>query len=484
MWLVGGALRDCFAGRSGGDSDLLVDGDALGLARHLARDLGGGFGLLDGENGVARVTLGDLALDISALRASDIEADLRQRDFTANALALPFTAAHFHALLAGDADALRAAVLDPCNGLADIAEKRLRMTGTAALAADPIRVLRAARFAAALGWEIDPATIAAAQGIAPALAEVAPERVLSEIYGICAQPNATRAMRLLDAMGALTVLVPPLAPCRGLTQGRLHYWDVFDHTLEVIDSVDRVVALLEAGQVNPPAPETADAAGQVAHPVALDLGGQNGAVLSRLRAPFTEGQTRLTMLKVATLFHDVGKPLTRGVRENGDVHFQGHAEAGVPLTKPVITGWRMGKQARRFVETTVACHMRPGQMAGPHGLTDKAARHFFRDAGDAGIDVAVFSLADHLAVYGPRPLTPFWLHHRATVAELIRRAYVEPERVIPPRLIDGNDLVARYGMLHGPEIGRILALVEAAHLDGIIQTRAEAFALVERELQG
>jgi poly(A) polymerase len=250
----------------------------------------------------------------------------------------------------------------------------------------------------------------------------------------------------------------------------------------VLDSLDRVVTLLEAGQHAPVESEVADAAGHVAHPTAIDLGGQNAAVLARLRTPFVEGQTRLTMLKVATLFHDVGKPLTRGIRENGDVHFQGHAEAGVPVTQPVIAGWRMGKQARRFVETTVACHMRPGQMAGPHGLSDKAARHFFRDAGEAGIDVAVFSLADHLAVYGPRPLTSFWLGHRAAVAELIRRAYVEPERVIPPRLIDGNDLMARYGIAHGPAVGRILALVEAAHLDGNIQTRAEAFALVEREL--
>jgi poly(A) polymerase len=189
------------------------------------------------------------------------------------------------------------------------------------------------------------------------------------------------------------------------------------------------------------------------------------------------------MLKLAALFHDLGKPLTRGVRENGDVMFLGHAEAGVPLTQPVLARWRMGRRARHFIETVVACHMRPGQMAGPQGLTDRAARHFFRDTGDAGIDVAVFSLGDHLAVYGPRPLTPFWLGHRAAVAELIRRAYEEPERVIPPRLIDGNDLLARYQIPHGSEVGRILGIVEAAHLNGEIQTRAEAFALVERVLQ-
>jgi tRNA nucleotidyltransferase/poly(A) polymerase len=483
IWLVGGALRDGLAGRAGGDIDLLVAGDAPALARQLANELGGGVGVLDAQAGVARVVLDDLHVDLATLHAATLEADLRTRDFTANALALPFAPEHLRALLAGEADALRRHISDPTGGLADIAAGRLRMASATALADDPVRLLRAARFAVALGWEIDPATVAAARAVAPQLTETAPERWLAELYAMMAAPNSTRAMHLLDDLGALTVLVPPLAPCRGLTQGRLHYWDVFDHTLEVLDALDRVMALLAAGEAQPPAPAEADAAGRVAHPTALDLGGQNAGVLARLRAPFLEGQTRLTMLKVATLFHDVGKPLTRGVRENGDVHFQGHAEAGVPLTAPIVAGWHMGRQARRYLTTVVACHMRPGQIAGPHGLTDRAARHFFRDAGDAGIDVAVFSLADHLAVYGPRPLTVFWLHHRAAVAELIRRAYVEPERVIPPHLIDGNDLIARFGLAHGPQIGRILAAVDAAHLDGTIQTRAEALALAESLLR-
>jgi tRNA nucleotidyltransferase/poly(A) polymerase len=479
LWLVGGALRDGLAGRAIGDIDLLVAGDAPTLARQLANDLGGGVGVLDAQAGVARVVLNGMQLDCASLQADALEADLRTRDFTANALALPCTLEHVRALLTGDVAALRPAIIDPTGGLADIAAGQLRMTSAAALADDPVRILRAARFAVALGWEIDPATIAAARELASHLAETAPERWLAELYAMMAARDSTRAMHLLDDLGALTVLVPPLIPCRGLTQGRLHYWDVFEHTLQVLDSLDRVVDLLEAGLAQAPAPEAADAAGRVAHPTALDLGGQNATVLARLRAPFLEGQTHLTMLKVATLFHDVGKPLTRGVRENGDVHFQGHAEAGVPLTVPIVAGWHMGRQARRYVTTVVACHMRPGQIAGPQGLTDRAARHFFRDAGDAGIDVAVFSLADHLAVYGPRPLTIFWLSHRAAVAELIRRAYIEPERVIPPHLIDGNDLIARFGLAHGPQIGRILAAVDAAHLDGAIQTRAEALALAE-----
>lgn len=486
LWLVGGAVRDALAGHPLHDIDICVAGDAVPVARRCANMIGGTVGIID-LTGIVRVTLPSLSerpsaapwqLDFASMQGASVEEDLRRRDFTINAMALPLTEATLPSLWQSLPAAVWDALIDPCGGRADLAARRLRLASDHALDADPVRVLRAARLATALECDVDENLIAVARSVAPQLAEMPPERILAELYAMLAQPNGTCAMRALDRLGALTVLVPPLIPCRGLQQGRLHYWDVFDHTLEVIDAVDRVVTLLEVGLTQPTMPGVPDAEGHVPHPESLDLGGQNARVLAWLRAPLAEGQTRLTMLKVAALFHDVGKPSTRGVRENGDIHFYGHAEAGVPITAPVLRGWRMGRIARRFVTSVVACHMRPGQIAGPQGLTDKAARYFFRDAGDAGIDVAVFSLADHLAVYGPRPLTRFWLAHYGAVAELVRRAYLEPERVLPARLIDGNDLIARFGLTHGPEIGRILAAVDAAQLDGTIATRAEALALV------
>jgi tRNA nucleotidyltransferase/poly(A) polymerase len=495
MWLVGGAVRDALAGRTIHDVDLVVAGDAAAVARQFARAMGGSPATLDHEAGTLRVTLPPSAgeqpyFDFANLRGASIAEDLRARDFTINALAVPLSAPSLLALfpaaaehpLAG-AEAAWGEIIDPTGGLADLAAKHLRLASTAALQDDPLRVLRGARLATVLDLTPDDATLGAAQAVATRLPEVAQERVLAELYAMMAQPHSTRAMTLLDQMGALTVLIPPLIPCRGMQQGLMHYWDVFDHTLAVIDALDHVVALLTAGLTQPAPAGEPDDMGRVEHPTALDLGGHNAEVLARLREPLAEGQTRLTLLKVAALFHDVGKPLTRTVNERGEIYFQGHAEAGVPLTTPVLRGWHMGRVARRFVETVVACHMRPGQMAGPQGLTDRAARHFFRDAGEAGLEVAVFSLADHLAVYGPAPLTRFWLGHYPTVAELVRRVYEEPEKVIPPRLMDGNDLIGRYGLAHGPAIGRILAAVEAAHLDGTIATRAEALALAEQLLR-
>ncbi len=477
-WVAGGAVRDALSGRPARDLDLVLAGDVPALANALALDLHATVARIAGDPPVMRLGFGDATIvDLAALRGADIHADLATRDFTCNAMALPATPESLAAVIAGDITAIAPDLIDPFGGRADIAAGILRMTTPAALRDDPLRVLRAVRLATALGWRIAPEVRGAALAVATDVPAIAPERVTAELFLMLAAPRATAAMRALDDLGALTALAPPLEPCRGMVQGRWHYWDVLQHTLEVIDSVDRIVGMLEAGQNGaPPTPEP-DEAGHVPQPTAIDLAGHNGEILARLRLPLAHGQTRLTMMKMAALFHDVGKPLTRMVRDDGAIFFPSHAEAGVPLTAPVLQSWKFGKSSRRYIEAIVLCHMRPGQIAGPNGLTDKAARHYYRDAGDAGMDVAVFSLADHLAVYGPRPLTWFWPFQYGVVIELVRRAIEEPERVIPRRLVDGNDLIAHLEIPPGPALRHVLERIDAAQLDGEIQTHAEALDL-------
>jgi poly(A) polymerase len=483
-WVAGGAVRDALVRQPGKDLDLVLAGDVPALANAMAPDLHATVARIADDTPVMRLAFEDVIVDLAALRGADIYADLATRDFTCNALALPLTPESLIALIAGDVSAIASALIDPFDGRADVAAGMLRVTTPAALRNDPLRVLRAARLATALGWRIAPETRGAARAVAGELTTIAPERITAELFVMLAAPQATAAMNALDDLGALTVLVPPLELCRGMVQGRLHYWDVLQHSLEVIDSVDRVVGLLEAGRDGaPPAPEPDDA-GDVPHPTAIDLAGHNGELLARLHLPLAHGQTRLTTMKMAALFHDIGKPLTRVVREDGAIFFPSHAEAGVPLTAPVLQSWKLSSGASRYIQAIVACHMRPGQIAGPHGLSDKAARHYYRDAGDAGIDVAIFSLADHLAVYGPRPLTWFWPFQYGTVIELVRRAIEEPERVIPRHLVDGNDLIAHLEIPAGPALRYLLDRIDAAQLDGEIQTHAEALALARQLLAG
>lgn len=482
LWLVGGAVRDALAGRTALDLDLVVAGNAGRFAQGLAAAVGGVAVPLDREQGVYRIAIPGtpFSLDCAALRGETIQGDLRARDFTINALALPCSPAAFRAILAGSIPAGQE-IIDPLGGAADLAARRLCLASAGAFQDDPLRILRGARIATALDLAGDDALIAAAQARASDLQRVAPERIAAEMVAMIAAPHGTAAMQRLDALGALTICAPPLAACRSVTQGKLHHWDVFEHTLEVIDSLDHTVALLERGLAQPPDPAMIDPqTGRVAHPTALNLGGHNADLLAYLREPLAESRTRLELIKVAALFHDTGKPTTRQADAEGRIRFPNHAEAGVPLTAAILEWWRLGRQARRFIEGVVQHHMRPGQLAAPQGPSARALRHFFRDAGECALDVAFFSIADHFAVYGPDPLTPFWMAHSSAVSELVRRFYEEPEEVIPPHLIDGNDLLARFDLAPGPLVRVILDQVHAARLDGAISTRAEALDLAAR----
>jgi poly(A) polymerase len=483
MWLVGGAVRDWLARRGPArDLDLVTSGDPRDLAQRMAAALGGFPATIGPDGSIVRVSWPGAPwhLDIAGLDGATILDDLARRDFTIDAIALPASPGALIALtLAIDPDAAALEAIDPLGGREDLHNHRLRLAYARSLDDDPVRVLRAARLATALDLRLDGELVARAQALADRVASAPPERITAEIYAMMAQPHGGDALRRLDDLGALTALVPPLAACRGVTQGFLHYWDVFDHTLSVLDYVDRVVELMRIGLISPELACSEDAQvvdDRLPHPQAIDLAGHNAELLARLDEIVAEGQTRLTMMKVAAIFHDTGKPLTR-VEDGLRVHFPGHPDAGAPLTRAVLDQWRVGRVATRYITTVVAGHMRPGKLAERDRWSLSGARRYAADMGDAALDVAIFSLADHLGVYGPTPLTPFWPRHRNVVAEIVQLISEEPSVIVPAPLISGHDLIDGLGMPPGAMIGRAIEQVRAAQIDGTIVTREEALAL-------
>ncbi|MEN6480243.1 MAG: hypothetical protein ABFD20_11495 [Anaerolineales bacterium] len=192
VYVVGGTVRDVLLGRPSVDLDLAIHGSALALGRSLADGLRGAFYPLDVERNVARVLVCHggrrRQLDIAGLRAPDIEDDLRARDFTVNALAVP---------LHGDAPAL----LDPTGGLADLEAGIVRMCSASAFVDDPVRVLRLARLCGQLGFVPAPETECAARLASPALAGVAGERLRDELLSLLALPGCAAALRFAADLG-------------------------------------------------------------------------------------------------------------------------------------------------------------------------------------------------------------------------------------------------------------------------------------------
>ena len=201
--LVGGSVRDLLLGRAPHDLDFAVLGDAVGLARAVANALGGAFYVMDAERGTARVIVDGLILDFARCRGATLDDDLRGRDLTLNAIAIQLP---LDGLMQG-----MLALYDPLDGAKDLSDKVIRLASPEAIANDPVRAMRVARFAADLDARIDPAAELAARAAGPRLAAAdgpSAERVRDELLKALALPAAGAAMDKLEALGLLRVVVP------------------------------------------------------------------------------------------------------------------------------------------------------------------------------------------------------------------------------------------------------------------------------------
>ena len=296
-YLVGGAVRDAVLGRDGTDVDVALAADAPAVARKLASMLGGTFVTLDQTRGIARVVVtrnDDTCLvDLNTLHGG-IDEDLQRRDFTVDAMAIP--------LSDGLPSQSRRDLIDPHSGLSDLRDGVIRAVTPSALEEDPARLVRAPRLSAQLRFEIDGDTKKQIQRRARLVSSVAPERIRDELLKQLAEPRATDSLRLLDELGLLRHIVPELAAADGVTQPKEHQWDVLNHLLETPGKVEAVVSGQSdgAGFVGPDIPRFDGLEGHFAEEIC-------------------DGHTRLTLLKMAGLLHDIAKPSTKtveSIREN------------------------------------------------------------------------------------------------------------------------------------------------------------------------
>lgn len=447
-WLCGGTPRDALLGRRPPDVDLAVGGDALALGQALAERVGGRFVPLGREFATCRVALDGGYVDLAGLRAPGIEADLAARDFTVNALALPLAA------LWDDDPA--SAVIDPTGGRGDLAAGLLRPAGPGVLAADPLRVLRAFRFMATHGLALAPGTAERLAGQGPGLFRVAPERIGAEWLALMAGPGADRAARAMDQCSVLTRLVPELAAGRGLAQNPYHHLDVLGHSL----------ACLKA---------------------AVGLAAGRGPLSGALKAEgpaYLEPPRRRALFMSAALMHDLGKPPTRQARDARWATFYRHESVGGGLARRRCRALGLAKADAAWVGLMVAEHMRPFHLMGAENrgqLTTRALRRLLAAAGPDLAGMFLMALADTIA--GRGPLRPPEAEARliALYDQVARRRDQELAAALAaPPLIDGRALMAALGLPPGREVGRLLALVREAQLDGEVADPEAALELARR----
>ena len=410
VWLVGGAIRDQLLERPCYDFDFVVDGDAIALGRRLANEAGADYFELDPERGTGRMLLstGDgrrQLFDFSRLRGASIEDDLRARDLTVNAM--------------GAALESPGQLIDPTGGLADLRHRVVRACSPRALLEDPVRALRCIRIASELSATVEHETVQQARAAAARLSEVSPERLRDEFFRILGLPGPTAALRQLDALGLLSVVLPEVEPLRGLPQPSAHAFDALTHTMAVVAGLERVLWILEPGGSER---GTDLAAGWLLQ----RLGPYRATLDEFLDFSLSFGRTRRQLLYFAALVHDVGKARTYARGPDGVVRFLGHEAVGAAMA--VDLGRRMALSLVEIaeLERLVADHMRPGWLEKDAGLTPRAVYRYFRSTQAAGVGIGLLSLADLLGKHVPPVPEEAWSRRVRdrphAVTNLVRRA--------------------------------------------------------------
>lgn len=441
--VVGGAVRDAMLGRPVKDVDLAVPAGALALTRRLADRLGATPVVLDAERGAGRVAAAGVQVDVCDFRAPTLEGDLLARDFTVNALAVDLTR------LLGRG---RARLVDPGGGLADLRARRLRPPSPRVLTDDPLRALRAVRLEAQLGLRLTPAAAGEVRAVAADLRAVAPERVRDELLAVLALPQAGRALRRADALALLAVVLPEVEPMRATAQPAPHRFDVLEHSLRAVGGCDRLLPRLAA----------------------LDPVGDELA--AHMIAPLGGGADRRVALRLAALLHDVAKPETR--REvAGRVRFFEHDVIGARRAREIAGRLRLPARLAALVERLVRHHLRPMHLGQVGRVTRRARYRFYRDLGQDARDLLLLALVDAAAVTGISPLVAW---RRAPLIRDLLAGWAEERGILEAvPLVRGGDVMARYGLPPGPEIGRLLARAREAQDLGRVQSRDEALAFLD-----
>ena len=439
-WLVGGAVRAVLMGREVEDLDFVLPDDALSAARTVADTLSGHYFPIDEERGVGRVLLSSdsgIILDFARMHVDGITADLLARDFTINAMALPLHGTmHLH---------------DPSGGREHLLRKVICMVSSTALKADPIRVVRAVRLAAELGFRIEPDTRGALREGAPAVEQVSAERMRDELLRCLGGPNPTRALRALDHLGVLVRMLPEWGA------------DNSESALAVSRALQGLLSVLRSGH-------DVDAASEFALGlVAARVGRFRRELSGYLSECVVPPRKHLQLLYLGALLRSVcGYAQARD--RCRELRF---SKAEIELITAMV-------QSEDLPETD-RLNENGSNGSGARGavvLESRAIHRFYRKQGMAGVEVCLISLAELLAAQGPELQQREWARNVDTVVYLLDGYFNRFAEVIePPRLIDGRELMQVLGIPPGDLVGRLLSEISEAQASGEVTNRTQAIQL-------
>ncbi|MBI5074606.1 MAG: CCA tRNA nucleotidyltransferase [Nitrospirae bacterium] len=439
-YLVGGTVRDLLMNADPKDLDLVCK-NAKKLAMSIADQKNAAVVMMGkkAEEPCYRVVDKDNCdefLDISEMRGDAIKEDLSRRDFTINAMAI-----RLHGY--GTAGEL----LDPFHGREDIQQKTVRMVSTESFVSDPLRILRAFRFAGMLGFTIEVHTLKEMQRNVALLKLVSVERIVAELQYILLTSRSSIWFRQMDDMGILKVILPEIVPMKGCQQNWYHHKDVWEHSLLVMEQVEDILS-------------------------DLSRFGDTGAGIAGVL-----DEEKTVLLKLAALLHDIGKPSTGGIKPGTDrIIFYGHDKSGAEIMKNLAGRFKLSSSSKEFLVRLVAEHLRPLALSSPKAKA-AARMRWFRKMRDNAVPALILSMADVMSSLGPASGEDYREHFIAWAVGSLQEYFASLKpKLEAPLLINGNDLIGM-GMQPGIALGRMLYRLRFAQDLSKITSRQEALEL-------
>ncbi len=445
LYLVGGAVRDHLLDRESKDMDIACvkpeeTASLIGQYHNASVVL-----FNKKQNAVCYRVIDrnnkDDFLDIVQLRNNAISEDLQERDFTFNSIAIQM-----------NRKGQIKKMIDPLNGIEDLQNRRIRISSLHAFQSDPLRILRAFRFSAELNFDLETMTKQLLHEQFSLISSISIERIMAEIFKIFATDQATQHIRHMDKIGLLEILFPEIQKMKGCSQNDYHHLDVWDHSMLVLENCEQILSNL-----NHYFPESADRIQNI-----LNM------------------NNRLVLMKMAALFHDIGKPETRKTDKNSNnITFHNHDRAGQEIISSMAKRIKLSGQDQIFLESMVDNHMHILFLSRPD-VTEKTVLKWLRKSGDNFIPLVIIEMADCKSTLGPASSKAFLDHHLNWSKGIINNYFDEiRQKIEKVSIINGNDLIA-LGMSPGPRLGRILSAIREAQDLGTIQNYKQGVALAKR----
>jgi poly(A) polymerase len=425
-FVVGGYVRDFLLGKRVKDIDVVVLGNGIEFGSSVAEDFGRSNLVVFEHFGTAMLQFGETKLEFVGARkesyskfsrkpkvhGGSLDDDLSRRDFTVNAMAVSLNSDTWGQLV------------DPFGGQQALEERILRtpLEPRATFDDDPLRIMRAFRFACQLGFAIEGSALAGARAMAPRLKIVSQERITDELMKIMACPKPSTGLFLMHQAEVMKVVFPEVAQLGGVDQRQdFHHKDVFQHTIRVLDNVAEV--------------------------------------------------TENVWLRMAALLHDIAKPRTKAFQEGVGWTFHGHEEIGARMVKPIFRRMRFPLDHLTYVEKIVRLHLRPMALV-DEGVTDSAVRRLLFEAGEDIDDLMMLCHAD-ITSKNPKLVEQVKRNYELVAKKMVEVEENDRIRNWQPPL-KGDEIMQIFGLQPGPLVGKLKTAVTDAILDGVIPNDHDA----------